>query len=490
MKYLTEILKGCRTVKTIGKTDIKISDISFDSRTIQKDSLFVAVPGTSVDGHEFIETTIEKGASAIVCERLPVELKDNITYVVTDNSARALGILSSNFFDNPSEKLKLVGITGTNGKTTTVSLLYKLVKNLGYKAGLLSTVRNYIDDEEVDATHTTPDSIQINQLLKKMVDKGCSYAFMEVSSHSAVQERIAGLKFAGAIFSNITHDHLDYHKTFDEYLKAKKKFFDELSKDSFALINADDRNGKVMTQNTKAKVKYYGLKTMADYKAKIIESHFEGMLLSIDNTEVWVKLIGEFNAHNLLAVYGAARLLGLSKEDILKTISVLDTVEGRFEYLHSNDGVIAIVDYAHTPDALINVLNTINQIRTRNEQLIVVVGAGGNRDKTKRPKMAKACVENSNKVILTSDNPRFEEPVDIIRDMEAGVEEQFKRNYLVIPDRKEAIKTACMMAQRGDIILVAGKGHEPYQEIRGVKHHFNDKEVIAEQFMLNKTNPQ
>ena len=490
MKNLSDILNGCKILKSKGSTDIQISGISFDSRVIEKGYLFIAVSGTAVDGHKFIDASVEKGAIAIVCEKLPDTLKDNITYVATENSAKALGIIASNYFDNPSQKIKLVGITGTNGKTTTVTLLYRLVRALGHKAGLLSTVRNYVDDEMVEATHTTPDSIQINQLLKKMVDAGCTYAFMEVSSHSIVQERIAGLRFEGAIFSNITHDHLDYHNTFEEYLKAKKKFFDDLPNEAFALINADDRNGKVMVQNTKANVKFYGLKSMADYKAKIIESHFEGMLLNIDQTEVWVKLIGEFNAHNLLAVYAAARLLKLPKDEILKTISGLETVEGRFEYLHSNDGVIAIVDYAHTPDALLNVLNTINQIRTCNEQLIVVVGAGGNRDKTKRPIMAQVCVENSNKVILTSDNPRFEEPEEIIKDMEAGIEEPFKRNYLSITDRKEAIKTACMMAQKGDIILVAGKGHEPYQDIKGVKSHFNDKEIIAEQFMLNKTNPQ
>ncbi len=490
MKNLSDILNNCKVTKTTGNTDIQISGISFDSRTIEPEYLFVAVSGTSADGHKFIDVAIEKGAIAIVCETLPATLKEHITYLVAENSAKALGIIASNYYDNPSQHLRLVGITGTNGKTTTATLLYRLVRTLGYKAGLLSTVRNYVDDEAVEATHTTPDTIQINQLLKKMVDKGCEYAFMEVSSHSIVQERIAGLRFEGAIFSNITHDHLDYHKTFEEYLKAKKKFFDDLPIEAFALINADDRNGKVMVQNTKATVKYYGLKSMADFKAKIIESHFEGMLLRIEQTELWVKFIGEFSAHNLLAVFATARLLGLPKDDILKCISALEAVEGRFEYMHSNDGVIAIVDYAHTPDALLNVLNTINQIRTGNEQLIVVVGAGGNRDKTKRPKMARICVENSNKVILTSDNPRFEEPAAILKDMEAGIEEPFKRHYLVISDRREAIKSACMMARKGDIILVAGKGHEPYQDIKGVKYHFNDKEIIAEQFMLNKINPQ
>ncbi|MBN2611057.1 MAG: UDP-N-acetylmuramoyl-L-alanyl-D-glutamate--2,6-diaminopimelate ligase [Bacteroidales bacterium] len=490
MKTLKDILEGCKVLKTIGDENIAISGITFDSRAVGQGFLFVAMTGTSADGHQFIEASVDKGAVAVICEKLPQEIRNNVVYIVTDNSAKALGIISSNFFDKPSHKLKLVGITGTNGKTTTATLLYRMARGLGFKAGLLSTVRNYIDDEPVEATHTTPDSVQLNLLLKKMADRGCKYAFMEVSSHAIVQDRIAGLNFTGAIFSNITHDHLDYHKTFEEYLRAKKKFFDNLPKDAFALINADDKNGKVMVQNTAAAVKYYGLKSMADFKAKIIESHFDGTLLNIDKTELWTKFLGEFNAYNLLAVYSTSILLGFQKDEVLKVLSKFDTVEGRFEYLHSNDGVIAIVDYAHTPDALVNVLNTINQIRTRNEQLIVVVGAGGNRDKTKRPKMAKACVQNSDKVILTSDNPRFEEPMDIIKDMEAGIEEQYRRNYLVIADRKEAIKTACMMAKKGDIILVAGKGHEPYQEIKGVKYHFNDKEIIVEQFMLNKTNPQ
>ncbi|MFO7656231.1 MAG: UDP-N-acetylmuramoyl-L-alanyl-D-glutamate--2,6-diaminopimelate ligase [Bacteroidales bacterium] len=490
MKTLKDILEGCKVLKTIGNENVGISGITFDSRAVAQGYLFIAMTGTAADGHQFIDASVEKGAVAVLCENLPSELNSKTTYIVTGNSAIALGTIASNFFGKPSHKLKLVGITGTNGKTTTATLLYRMARGLGFKAGLLSTVRNYIDDEPVEATHTTPDAVQINQLLQKMADRGCQYAFMEVSSHAIVQERVAGLRFTGAIFSNITHDHLDYHKTFEEYLSAKKKFFDDLPKDAFTIINADDRNGKVMVQNTRADVKYYGLKTMADFKAKIIESHFDGTLLNIDRTEIWTKFLGEFNAYNLLAVYSTSIVLGFPKEEVLKIISNFDTVEGRFEYLRSNDGVIAIVDYAHTPDALVNVLNTINQIRTRNEQLIVVVGAGGNRDKTKRPKMARACVQNGDKVILTSDNPRFEEPLDIIKDMEAGIEEPYRRNYLVIADRKEAIKTACMMATKGDIILVAGKGHEPYQEIKGVKYHFNDKEIIAEQFMLNKTNPQ
>jgi UDP-N-acetylmuramoyl-L-alanyl-D-glutamate--2,6-diaminopimelate ligase len=409
---------------------------------------------------------------------------------VSDNSSISLGIMVSNFYNNPSGNLKLIGVTGTNGKTTTATLLYRMLRKLDIKAGLLSTVRNYINDTAIEATHTTPDSLMINQLLAKMVDDGCEYAFMEVSSHSVVQNRISGLYFSGAVFTNITHDHLDYHKNFSEYLYAKKRFFDELDENAFALTNIDDRNGKVMVQNTKAKVSTYGIRSIADFKAKIVESHFEGMLLSMEKTDVWVKFLGEFNAYNLLAVYATSRLLGLSREDILKIMSLLETVEGRFEYLRSNNGVIAVIDYAHTPDALLNVLNAINQIRTGNEQLITVVGAGGNRDKTKRPKMARACVENSSKVILTSDNPRFEEPDDIIKDMEAGIREEYRNKYLIISDRREAIKTSCMMASAGDIVLIAGKGHETYQEIKGVKHHFSDKEIVAEQFMLNNTNLQ
>ena len=490
MKKLSEILTGCSILKIVGNADIQIGGISFDSRHIEPGYLFVAVTGTTADGHQFINSTIQKGARAILCESMPDKLQAGIVYVLTDNSSKSLGILVSNFYNNPSGSLKLVGVTGTNGKTTTATLLYRLFRKLGFKTGLLSTVRNYINDTGIEATHTTPDTLQINQLLRKMTDAGCEYAFMEVSSHAAAQHRISGLHFAGAVFTNITHDHLDYHKTFEEYIKAKKKFFDELGEDAFALVNIDDRNGKVMVQNTRAKVTTYGIKSLADYKAKIIESHFEGMLLNIEKTGVWVKLLGEFNAYNLLAVYATSELLGLTKEEILKIISELDTVDGRFEYLRSNDGVIAIVDYAHTPDALLNVLNTINQIRTGKEQLITVVGAGGNRDKTKRPKMAHVCVEKSNKVILTSDNPRFEEPDDIIKDMEAGIEEEHKNKYLIISNRREAIKTACMMASGGDIVLIAGKGHETYQEIKGVKYHFSDKEVLAEQFMLNKTNPQ
>jgi UDP-N-acetylmuramoyl-L-alanyl-D-glutamate--2,6-diaminopimelate ligase len=490
LKKLKDILRNIEVQKWTGPKDITISDLSFDSRQIQPDQLFIAIKGTAMDGHKFIPAAIEKGAKAIVCEILPEKQEKNVTYIKVNNPAKVLGFLSSNFYDNPSEKLQLTGITGTNGKTTAVTLLYRLFQKLGYKTGLLSTVRNYIINKAIETTHTTPDALQINRLLKEMVDSGCKYAFMEVSSHAIVQERIAGLNFRGGIFTNITHDHLDYHKTFNEYLQAKKSFFDRLPPESFALINSDDRNGKVMIQNTRAIKKFYGIKTMADYKARIIESHFDGMLLNIDQVEVWSKLIGEFNAYNILSVYACARLLNQPKDDILKILSTMSVIEGRFEYLKSNNGVIAIVDYAHTPDAVLNVVKAINQIRTGNEQLITVIGAGGDRDRAKRPKMAKIAVENSNKTILTSDNPRNENPEDIISDMYRGVENSHKKNVSIIADRKEAIKTACMIANSGDIILVAGKGHETYQEIKGKRHHFNDKEIIAEQFMLNNLNLQ
>ncbi len=490
MKKLTDILRNIEVQKWTGPKDIAISDLSFDSRLVQPGQMFVAVKGTLADGHKFISSAIEKGARVIVCETLPEKQEPDITYIKVHNPAIALGILSSNFYDNPSEKLQLIGITGTNGKTTAATLLYRLFSKLGYKSGLLSTVRNYIIDRAIAATHTTPDALQINRILKEMVDSGCKYAFMEVSSHSVVQERIAGLNFRGGIFTNITHDHLDYHKTFSEYLQAKKSFFDRLPAGSFALINSDDRNGKVMVQNSSAIKRSYGIKTMADFKARIIESHFDGMLLNIDQVEFWSKLIGEFNAYNLLSVYACARLLNQSGDEILKILSTLDVIEGRFEYLKSNNGVIAIIDYAHTPDAVLNVVKAINQIRTGNEQLITVIGAGGDRDRTKRPQMAKIAVENSNKTILTSDNPRSEKPEDIINDMYSGVDSRHRKNVSIIVDRREAIKTACMIANSGDIILVAGKGHETYQEIKGKRYHFNDKEIIAEQFMLNNLNPQ
>jgi UDP-N-acetylmuramoyl-L-alanyl-D-glutamate--2,6-diaminopimelate ligase len=449
---------------------------------VKAGSLFVAVSGTQNDGHAFITKAIENGAIAIVCEKLPENLTDNITWINVNDSAEALGFIAANFFDNPSQKLKLVGITGTNGKTTTVTLLFRLFRALGYKCGLISTVVYCVEDKTYESTHTTPDQIVLNSLLAEMIHEGCSYCFMEVSSHSLAQKRIAGLKFTGGIFSNITHDHLDYHITFDNYIKTKKLLFDSLDKKAFALINVDDRNGKIMIQNTKAMVKTYAMRSVADFKVKVIESHFDGMQLNLDGAEVWTHLIGEFNAYNLLAVYSTAILLNQNKEEVLKHLSDFREVSGRFETIRSKSGIIAIVDYAHTPDALVNVLKTINQIRKGNEQLITVVGAGGNRDKTKRPIMAKVCTDNSDKVIITSDNPRFEKPEDIIRDMVAGVTEEHKKRMITITDRREAIKAAVMLAKPSDIILVAGKGHENYQEIKGVKHHFDDKEVLMELF--------
>ncbi len=479
LKRLKDILKNCGTVKILGDENISIGNICFDSRKVMPSDVFIAVSGTAADGHRFISSTIEKGAVAIICEKLPEEIADHITYIQVENSAIALGVCASNYYDCPSENLILTGITGTNGKTTTATLLYELFKKSGYKTGLLSTVCNYIHNEEIPATHTTPDPVQLNALLARMVETGCQYCFMEVSSHSIHQHRIAGLKFAGGIFSNITHDHLDYHKTFDEYIKAKKMFFDNLPGEAFALSNFDDRNGKVMLQNTNAKKYSYSLRSMADFKCRILENHFEGMKLNMDGNEIWTRFIGKFNAYNLLAVYSAAVLLGLEKQEVLTIISELKSVNGRFEYFVSLEKVTAIVDYAHTPDALKNVLTTINEI-SEGGQVITVVGAGGDRDKTKRPEMAKIACNQSNKVILTSDNPRSENPEDILNDMMAGVDNMKK--VLRITDRKEAIRTAVMIAASGDIILIAGKGHETYQEIKGVKHHFDDKEIIKELF--------
>ena len=482
MKVLSDILKSVKVTQVIGNTEMPVTDIVFDSRKVQLACLFVAVKGTQADGHDFIEQAIKKGAKAIVCEKLPVQKSDEIVFIKLDNSAKALGQLASAFYDNPSSKLKLVGVTGTNGKTTTVTLLYNLFKKLGYKVGLLSTVRNYIDDKVIDASHTTPDAVQINNLMRRMADYGCEYCFMEVSSHAIDQHRIAGLDFAGALFTNITHDHLDYHKTFAEYINTKKRFFDDLKPESFALINTDDKNGRVMVQNTKAKVKNYAVRSVADFKAKIIESHFEGSMLNIDNVDVWTYFVGRFNAYNILAVYASAVMLGFDKNEILTALSEMKPVEGRFETLRSLNGITAIVDYAHTPDALLNVLNAINQIRNDDQELITVVGAGGDRDKTKRPEMAKIASVNSDKVILTSDNPRSENPNAIIDDMKAGVDAENKKKVLSIVDRKEGIRTACLLAKQGDIILIAGKGHETYQEINGVKQDFDDREVIKQIF--------
>lgn len=482
MKNLNDLLKNIQPLKIVGNPDVVTDSICFDSRTISKASVFIATRGTHVDGHNYISMAIEKGAVAIVCEEIPSETKPGIVYIAVKDSSYALGIIASNFYDNPSSKIKLVGVTGTNGKTTTVTLLYRICKQLGYKAGLISTVRYMVNETEVPATHTTPDALQLNKLMNQMVEEGCTYCFMEVSSHSIVQHRIAGLQFAGGIFSNLTHDHLDFHKTFEEYLRAKQLFFDGLSKDAFALVNIDDRNGRIMAQNTKATVKTYALRSMADFKCKIMESHLDGMLLSLNGHEVWTRFIGEFNGFNLTAVYATSILLGHAKEDVLKIISNLTSVEGRFEYQKSATDITAIVDYAHTPDALVNVLKTIQQIRTGKEQIITVVGAGGDRDRTKRPVMAKVSVELSDKLILTSDNPRSEEPGTIIAEMYTGIPANEQKKVLCITDRREAIKTACMLAGKGDIILVAGKGHENYQDVKGVKHHFDDKEVIAEIF--------
>ncbi|SDA79391.1 UDP-N-acetylmuramoylalanyl-D-glutamate--2,6-diaminopimelate ligase [Algoriphagus alkaliphilus] len=479
MKVLKDILYKVSLTSTIGDMEIRVSSIVFDSRNVMARSAFVAIAGTQVDGHEFIATAQKKGATVIICEKLPEEITEGITYVQVVNSAKALGIIASNFFDNPSQKIKVVGVTGTNGKTTTVTLLHQLFVAMGYSTGLLSTVENKINEEVIPATHTTPDAVSVQALLRKMVDEGCTHCFMEASSHAIVQERIAGLKLAGAVFTNITHDHLDYHGTFDEYIKAKKKLFDELPKDAFALVNGDDRRGSVMLQNCKAAHRTFALKTSADFKAKIISNTLEGLELDINGKQIWFRMIGAFNAYNLLGALGVASLLGEDEDEVLRALSAIRGAKGRFDRI-SIGGIIAIVDYAHTPDALDNVLKTINGVRTGNEQLITVVGCGGNRDKTKRPIMAKLAVSESNKAIFTSDNPRFEDPMAILREMQAGVGLSEIRKTLTIEDRREAIKTAVMLSKKGDIILIAGKGHEDYQEIQGVKYHFDDAEVVTE----------
>lgn len=479
MKVLKDILYKVSLISTTGDMDLRIQNIVFDSRQVIERSVFVAVPGTQVDGHDYIEAAVIKGATVIVCEILPEILNEGITYVQVVNSAKAMGIMASNYFDNPSEKLKVVAVTGTNGKTTTVTLLHQLFMEMGYSVGLLSTVENKINSEVIPATHTTPDAVSVQALLRKMLDAGCTHCFMEASSHAIVQERIAGLKMAGAVFTNISHDHLDYHLTFDEYIKAKKKLFDELPKDAFALVNVDDKRGMVMLQNCKATHQTFGLKSPADFKAKIISNTLEGLELDINNKLIWFRMIGAFNAYNLLGVMGTSVLLGEDEEEVLRELSGIKGAKGRFDRI-SIGGITAIVDYAHTPDALDNVLKTINGVRTGNEQLITVVGCGGNRDKTKRPIMAKIAVQESDKAILTSDNPRFEEPMAILNDMQQGVGPTERRKTLTIEDRREAIKTACMLSNKGDIILIAGKGHEDYQEIKGVKHHFDDAEVVTE----------
>ena len=486
MKLLSDILYKAGLIEVNGSTNVAITSMTFDSRKVEKDGLFVATRGTQTDGHDFIEKAISLGAVAVVCEEFPATIHEKVSYAKVSDSAAALGIMAANFYDHPSESLKLVGVTGTNGKTTTVTLLYQLFRAMGNKAGMFTTVRNMINSEEIPSTHTTPDAVELNKLLRKMVDAGCKYAFMEVSSHSIVQKRISGLHFAGGVFTNITHDHLDYHKTFEEYLKAKKTFFDQLPSDAFALVNKDDKNGAVMVQNTRALKRSYSVLSAGDFKCRILENHFTGLQLSIDSTEMWSKLIGSFNAYNLLAVYATAMMLGQDKMNVLTTLSTLGSVEGRFQYVRNDNGVTGIVDYAHTPDALQNVLKTINDIRTGNEQVITVVGCGGDRDTAKRPVMASIACELSDRVILTSDNPRSEEPEAILAQMQKGVEKHSTKKTLSITDRKEAIRTAVALARPGDIILVAGKGHEKYQEIKGVKYPFDDMEMLKEN--LNNTN--
>ncbi|MDR2937664.1 MAG: UDP-N-acetylmuramoyl-L-alanyl-D-glutamate--2,6-diaminopimelate ligase [Prevotellaceae bacterium] len=480
--FFENILQHINALSVHGSAQVDISSIGVNSREACAGQCFVAMRGTQVDGHTFIADAIAKGAAAIICEQLPSELLPAVCYAVVKSSDIALGQATATFYGNPSTELKLVGITGTNGKTTTATLLYKLFKALGHKVGLISTVSYIVDEKVVESTHTTPDAITLQKIMREMVDCGCTYCFMEVSSHAVVQRRIEGLHFVGGIFSNLTHDHLDYHKTFEEYLKAKKKFFDELPPQAFALTNVDEKNGRVMVQNTRAKVSAYGLYTLSDFKCRIVEQHLDGMLLDINGTEFWTTLIGDFNAYNLCAIYGAAILLGAKKEEVLRIISTLHSVAGRFEYVKSATGTTAIVDYAHTPDALVNVIETINRLRIGGQKLITVVGCGGNRDRTKRPIMAKVATENSDTTILTSDNPRNEKPEDILAEMYEGVSITARKKTLTITDRREAIKTAVMMAGKDDIILVAGKGHENYQIIGNEKHHFDDKETLRTMF--------
>ncbi|MFT4898479.1 MAG: UDP-N-acetylmuramoyl-L-alanyl-D-glutamate--2,6-diaminopimelate ligase [Flavobacteriales bacterium] len=484
MKLLSELLYKTGIEEVKGNINLAITSICFDSRKVIRDSLFIATRGTTVDGHTFIDKTIEEGAVAIICEEFPDEILERMTYVKVTSSSKALGIIAANFYDNPSENLKLIGITGTNGKTTTATLLYLLFRGLGKKVGLLSTVKNRILGETIPSTHTTPDAIAINELLAEMVAKGCNYCFMEVSSHAIHQNRIAGLAFDLALFTNITHDHLDYHNTFDEYIKAKKKFFDDLPSFTKAITNADERHGNTMVLNTKAEVKKYGLKAMADYKCRLVENSFEGLQLSIDGQDVWTRLVGSFNAYNLLSVYATAVELGEDKIEVLTSLSSLPAVEGRFQHFKSKVGIVAIIDYAHTPDALKKVLNTIKDIRSGNEELITVVGCGGDRDTAKRPLMARIAANLSDRVIVTSDNPRSENPEAIINEMKMGLDPVELGKMLAITDRGEAIKTACVLAKPGDIIIVAGKGHEKYQEISGVKHPFDDLEMLEDSFKI------
>ncbi|WP_314078303.1 UDP-N-acetylmuramoyl-L-alanyl-D-glutamate--2,6-diaminopimelate ligase [Hoylesella pleuritidis] len=482
---LNELLKNIKPIGITGDTDTEITGVNIDSRLIAAGQLFVAMKGTQVDGHQFISKAIEQGAAAVLCEDMPESVAAGITFVQVTSTEDAAGKVATLFYGDPSRKLKLVGVTGTNGKTTVATLLYNMFRAMGYKCGLLSTVCNYIEDEAIAADHTTPDPIELNQLLHRMVEAGCEYAFMECSSHAIAQRRISGLSFVGGIFTNLTRDHLDYHKTFENYRNAKKSFFDGLPKTAFAITNADDRNGMIMVQNTKATVKTYSTRVAADFKGKLLECHFEGMYLEIDGREVGVQFIGKFNVSNLLAVYGAAVMLGKRPEDVLVVLSTLHSVRGRLEPIHCAAGYTAIVDYAHTPDALANVLNAIHEVLDGKGKVITVCGAGGNRDKGKRPLMAQEAVRQSDKVIITSDNPRFENPQDIINDMLEGLNSRQREKVLSIVDRREAIRTACMLAHKGDVVLIAGKGHEDYQEIQGVKHHFDDREVV-EQLAVNQ----
>lgn len=485
MPVLQDILYKVPIRSVQGSLDVEVKELQLDSRKVKPGSAFVAIKGVAVDGHQFIPQVVEAGAVAVICETVPVSPDPRTVYVQVENSAVAVALMAHNFYGQPSEKLTLVGVTGTNGKTTIATLLFKLFSALGYNCGLVSTVQNQIGDEIIPATHTTPDAVNLNALLKKMLDAGCTHVFMEVSSHAIHQHRVTGIQYAGGLFSNITHDHLDYHKTFDEYIRVKKSFFDSLPSGAFAISNADDKRGAVMLQNTNAKKYFYSLRTLAEFKGKILENGLTGLMMTINDQEVHFRLIGEFNAYNLLAVYGAAICLGEDKNEVLRCMSTLTGAEGRFDYIVSaKENVIGIVDYAHTPDALLNVLATIKNLRKGHEQIITVVGCGGDRDKTKRPVMGEVSCEHSDRVIFTSDNPRSEDPQQIIRDMEEGLSTSAKRKYIAIPDRREAIKTAVSMANREDIVLVAGKGHEKYQEINGVKHHFDDKEVLMEVFEL------
>ncbi len=480
---LNDLLREIQYTRLVlPKDEVEVKSVNIDSRLVEAGGMFIAIKGTQADGHAYIQSAEEKGATAIVCENIPEKQSPNVAYIVVADAQAVAGKIATTFYGNPSQQLRLVGVTGTNGKTTIATLLYALFKEMGHKCGLLSTVCNYIDGKAYPSTHTTPDAISLNSLLAQMVDAGCEYAFMEVSSHALAQERVGGLEFAGGIFTNLTRDHMDFHETMENYLKAKKSFFDNLPRNAFAITNLDDKNGPVMVQNCRGDVKSYSTRTMGDYKARLVETHLDGMILEFNNREFSTLLTGRFNISNLLAIYGAAVELGKDPEEVLRVMSTLRPVSGRFETLHSPDGVSAIVDYAHTPDALKNVLGTINEVLRGRGNVITVVGAGGNRDKGKRPIMAVEAVKGSNRVILTSDNPRFEEPQDIINDMLAGLNDEQRKNVISIVDRKEAIRTACALAQKGDVILVAGKGHEDYQDVKGVKHHFDDKEIIREIF--------